>query len=142
MEETIISKMAAKIRNERKAAEDKKKAEEALKTEQALLEISREFEIGFASQLPLLEQAGINWSAHFNNNRYHYDGSYILFEKDGKILEMDFLNSKSYKYEHEYPRGVSTKCYGEWPKDDFLIFIDEELLQKAVCIPDESNIEE
>lgn len=143
MEETIISKMAEKIRNERKATEEKKKAEEAFKTEQALLNICREFEIEFADQLPLLKESGINWSAHFNNNRYHYQGSYILFKKDGKALKMDFNNKNSYRYEHVHPNtGVGRSVYENWNKDDFLIFIDEELLQKAVCIPDESNIEE
>ena len=102
--------------------------------------ILKDFKETFRDFLPLLDEAGIAYSAHFNSN-YEYAGSYILFErfiasedpceiiegiKKPKTLKMDFYNGTSYRYEYVFnPHSdrYGTKCLGVWPKTDLILFI-------------------
>jgi len=105
-----------------------------------LEKILKNFKETFKDFLPLLDEAGIIYSAHFNSN-YEYAGSYILFErlmpsedpseiiegiKKSKTLKMDFYDGNSYRYEYVFDqRGDrhGTKCLGNWPKTDLILFI-------------------
>lgn len=105
--------------------------------------ILEDFKETFRDYLPLLDEAGIEYNAYFNDNRYPgLYGSYIEFKRTvpsvdardivegGKntiTLRMDFDHGKSYRYEHVV-RGSSTRkvgrsVYGEWPKEDIVMFL-------------------
>ena len=124
-----LSEIAYAIKQARAQA----KAEE-LKLRDAELEkdalfILTEFEEAFSAMLPLLKEEGITYSAHFNT-RYTYQGSYILFKKENRCLKMDFLNRDKYRYEYTGANSSSgTAVFGQWPAEDFILFIDAGLLQ-------------
>jgi hypothetical protein len=128
---TKISILAAQIRKKRNEVLDEFKLMENLQTEQDLLFLLKDFEASFSNQLPLLIEAGIKWSAHFNDNHFHHKGSFIMFTHNGKELKMDFNGRKSYRYEYipcTPGRRIGKSVYGEWDKEDFILFIDENLL--------------
>ena len=104
--------------------------------------ILKDFKETFKEYLPLLDEAGIKYSAHFNDPRYEYQGSYIQFEMQRtdkqphvakimgpKVLKMDFDNGMSYRYEYvpynsRVNDGICGKSvYGNWPKKDLILFI-------------------
>lgn len=105
-----------------------------------LEKILEDFKRTFKDVLPLLDEARITYSAHFNSN-YEYAGSYILFErqipsedpreiiegvKKTRTVKMDFNNGISYRYEYVFdPRGDhhGTKCFGSWPVTELILFI-------------------
>ena len=128
--ETEFTKIAAKIRSERLADSLQHSDAAALRYQEEQLALLKQFEQAFGEELPLLHQAGIKCSAHWQDHRYGFKGSYILFELDGRELKMDFSSAKSYRYEFvPYGSGRSGRMtYGEWPKDDFYLFIDENLI--------------
>ncbi len=132
MEQTSISKMAEAIRSKRSAIINETKSAEDLEREKLTDNLLVEFETGFAEQLPLLKESGISWSAHINS-RYTQDGFYIKFKSGDIELKMDFNSAKSYRYEYTGKKGkynYGSMCYGNWDKEDFLLFIDEHLLDK------------
>ena len=122
---TEIQKRAAEIRIKKKKLEDVKINMEIKNKQIRLAKIVTEFEAGFESELPLLKEAGITYSPHYTDDDLN---SFIRFEKDNRILDMDFNNRNSYRYEHPENREHFTKTYGEWSKDDFILWIDENLL--------------
>ena len=91
-----------------------------------------EFEKGFKEQLPMLADAGIKWNARYNS-MYDHEGAYIQFRLGEKTLKMDFGSATSYRYEYTGRVGSGTHgcmVYGDWPKDDFIIFIYNNLIKK------------
>lgn len=132
---TTITEIADKIRKDRQAVLD----EQLLREQQEFLAIierlQNEFEIGFKEQISLLNESGIKWSAHLNNDKYEDQGAYILFKKGDKSIKMDFNNRVSYRYEY-FPYSLNeyaskgTMVFGDWDKDDFYLFIDEKLLKQ------------
>jgi hypothetical protein len=130
-----ITQLANRIRENRQIKLTEKQEQEKQEFLAIIKRLEDEFKIGFAEEIPLLEESGINWSAHLQDNRYEHMGAYILFEKDGKSVKMDFNHRKSYRYEfvphsnHEHgARG--SMVFGEWNKEDFYLFIDSNLLSK------------
>ncbi len=132
-----ISQASAELREAMRQDE----MEETSKLDQATDEFELQhlaaFEEEFSEQLPLLMADGIGWSYHMNDKRYTHMGGYMLFCKDGKELRMDFNGQHSYRYEYvPYRPGLSehanycTMVFARWPKDRFILFIDEKLLQQ------------
>ena len=113
--------IAEQIRANKAAVElEKKKKEEAERREYAE-QRAKMFRDEFKEQIPLLDECGITWSVKlkYPNHELSLSVPYIAFEKDGRCLKMDFDRADYYKYGHG--AGV----YGKWPKEDFILFIDE-----------------
>ena len=127
-EKTKIELMADKISESRDKL-TKGVSDQKLKEYKANIKrLEDEFKIGFKDQLLLLVEAGISWSAKLIHARSIHMGSYILFQKDKKQLKMDFHSRNSYRYEFS-PAGIGNAVYGEWNKDDFILFITTKLLR-------------
>jgi hypothetical protein len=80
----------------------------------------------------MLAEEKIKWGAHLNS-QYEHEGSYISFHKDDFVVKMDFSGGKSYRYEYTGKRGggnYGRSVFGDWPKEDFVVFIYTELIQK------------
>ncbi len=128
-----LQQKAAIIRQARENARKDLEQIRRDKRQESIRILEDEFRVGFADEIPLLEEAGIKWSAHFQDPDYEFKGAYILFEKDDKRLKMDFASRGSYRYEYvpysleEYAyRG--SMVYGNWTKEEFILWIDENLL--------------
>ncbi len=132
---TKIAELAAKIRLENKQVIEAQDAKYKKEREAEILNLLTEFEEGFKNEIPMLKEAGITYSAHFNTV-YAHQGAYILFKHGLKELRMDFNNRISFRYEYTpWIRGLSERVmgrcvYGDWPKDEFILFIDEGLIQQ------------
>lgn len=127
MKTTKLQQLSLKIRHRKAHALVEQKQKEKAEREAKLKEILKEFEIGFAEQLPLLSEANITYSAHFNT-KYENDGTYIEFTRGDKSLKMDFSKRNLYRYEYTGKnRNDFRMTYGNWPKDDFILFIDKRL---------------
>ena len=109
--------------------------EKALNMFDKIGEILFEFEKGFLNELPLLKEENIKWSVHLQNNRYEHFGCYIQFKLGKRILKMDFLNAKQYRYEFN-PYGNSgqlgTMNYDNWEKEQFLVWIYDNLIAEKI----------
>ncbi len=131
---TTIEEMANEIRNKRNEIKQQEEDFINKQAEKYLSTLLEEFEIAFKDYLPLLEEAGITYKAELQDRRYKFKGSYIEFKKDDKILRMDFNDKNSYRYEYvDYDNsGIrrGNSVYGNWNQEDFIIFIDEGLLNK------------
>lgn len=91
------------------------------------LEVRKTFEEVFADVLNMLREDEVGWSAHMNDPHYTHKGYYILFQRHGLQLRMDFTADGNYRY--EFTGGVKTGniCYGKWNMDDFIVWIAQEL---------------
>ena len=94
--------------------------------EAAILE---SFKSTFYDFIPMIEEEGIEISAHFYS-AYEYKGSYILFRKGTSTLRMDYQNAISYKYEYNHPdrNTIGRSVFGAWPKEDLILYIYDGLL--------------
>ena len=125
-----LSERALEIKNTRQKAADsvaERIATERAKQEKAILE---SFKSTFNDYIPMIEEEGIEISAHFKSV-WEYKGSYIQFRKNDKILRMDYQNAMTYRYEYTKPdAGAGRSVYGTWPKEDLVLFIYEGLISK------------
>lgn len=108
---------------------------------EALRELTKEFELAFKDEIPLLTESGIKYSLHFQKSNRIEKFSYVVFEKDGKKLKMDFFNKKQYRYEYiPIDSGTySTLPLRPYSKEDFIKFIYNGLLKSACMIRDNLN---
>lgn len=130
--ETTIQMLAEKIKLERKLKDNKITSQIESERKIKLDNLLQEFEIGFADYLSMLKEAGVSWSAHFNT-AWEHQGSYIKFKKEEKELKMDFSTRDSYRYEYVGVLGrerMGKMVYGNWSKEDFVLFINDNLLSK------------
>jgi hypothetical protein len=127
MKQSLIEK-AQTIKNSRTEAANivlEKIVSERTKKEQAILE---SFKSTFYEYIPMIEEEGIEISAHFKS-AYEYQGSYIEFRKKDKILRMDYHDAITYRYEYTDPHRMTCRSVlGTWPKEDLILFIYDELL--------------
>lgn len=130
-----LQQRAAIIRQARENAAKHKEQMKLSKQREEIRIMEDEFKAGFAEEIPLLDEAGIKWAAHWQDPDYEFKGSYILFETDSKQLKMDFINRDAYRYEYvqhsldEY-RNRGTMVYGDWPKEDFIVWLDDQLFNE------------
>ncbi len=127
---TQLSKMADKILKQREDVENERKEKEQAEYKSRIKYYLNEFKIGFKDELPILKEAGIKYSAHFRDIRYEHMGVYILLKKGKREIRMEFSSRTSYRYEY-IPNGphYGTHCFGNWPKEDFIVFVDKGLLK-------------
>lgn len=126
-----IAEKAAEIRKAQSEISEQESNQVKAQKDKALALLISEFEIGFADELPLLKSSGISYSAHYNS-AYEHEGSYIKFTLKDKTLKMDFSHRAAYRYEHTTPANpYGGMVYANWEKDRFILFIDEQLIQKA-----------
>jgi hypothetical protein len=125
-----LTEKVQELKRIRALEEEKKEAAIQEELRKMGMLILREFEEAFKDFLPLLAEEGISYAAYFNT-RYTYQGAYILFTKGSRACKMDFSNRTSYRYEYnKYELGrTGNSVYGEWPKEEFLLFLDRELLE-------------
>jgi len=89
------------------------------------------FEKEFIDYLPMLKEAGIAWSAKMKFYPWIFQGVYIDFETGLSHLHMDITTGGAYRYESP-PLGTNGKMvFGKWPKEDFVVWIYENLLKKV-----------
>lgn len=134
---STISELAKGIRDAKAAAEKIAAEKKSIAVRQHLSFIYQEFAIAFSEMLPVLKASGITWEpclqdeAYFclQDEAYFFKGSYILFRKGDKSLKMDFSNRDSYRYEFQPydTQGCGRSCYGKWPMDGFILFLDNGL---------------
>lgn len=131
--ESLISKKAEEIRKAKSAAKQEEEDVKNSEKQEKLSNLTMEFEEGFKEEIPLLKEAGIEYEACINPNSSL--DKYIKFTLGTKTLKMDFSSKTSYRYEcppttREGRWG--NKQYGKWPKEDFILWIDDELIKKIV----------
>jgi hypothetical protein len=124
---TKIEEIALKAKE--KQAQDKAAQElrQEREKEEKLEKILQEFEKGFSKQLPLLEEAGITYSAQF---KPFNKGYCIHFEREHNSVKMDFVSATSYRYEFGESDSYNKFFYGEWDKEDFLVYLYDNLWKK------------
>ncbi len=130
-----FSAMANKIREERESTAKRIYDDKKAHYDGIISRLESEFEAGFADYLHILHEDGIKYSLHLQNKEYEHMGTYILFEKDGKQLKMDFYNKESYRYEYNQHTNLNgcnsaRSVYGKWPKEDFVLFIADGLFKE------------
>ncbi len=130
---SMLAKAAKKLIAAKKKALKKEMDEKSAAQAKKEFKILQEFEIGFAKELPLLKDAGISYSAHYNS-QYDHEGTYIKFCFVGQELKMDFSARNSYRYEYTGRRGEAGNygrmVFGDWNKEDFILFIYTGLIVK------------
>lgn len=126
------------LQDRAKKIKDTRENEKRLKDEKELAEyetirkkLLEEFELGFKEELDMLHKEGIKYSAHLQNYRYPFMGAYIEFKKGKNSVKMDFNSRNNYRYEfvkysHNYD-NPQKMVYGEWDKEDFIIYLQENL---------------
>lgn len=124
-----IQELAIEAKRRQQSLTDKEAEALKLLREESELATLEQFEAAFHDELPLLQEAGIKCSAHWNNERYEAYGKHIKFVLGDKELKMDFESSTQYRYEHAWKgnRKRMTMRLGAWDKDRFYIFIAEGL---------------
>lgn len=129
---TTLSQRAAQIRKAEADTETAQIAAQKQETDLVKNRLFKAFETAFSTVLPLLKEAGISYSVHYQNERYFHMGTYILFATSTDTLKMDFSGENSYRYEHvKYDHGYASMCYGKWDMDRFIVWIDEKLINGA-----------
>lgn len=91
------------------------------------LEIRKTFEEVFADVLNMLREDEVGWSAHMNYPKYTHKGYYILFQRHGLQLKMDFTADGCYRYEFTGGERTGGIAFGKWNMDDFIVWIAQEL---------------
>ncbi|MDH6308082.1 hypothetical protein M2451_002601 [Dysgonomonas sp. PFB1-18] len=126
---TALEEMADNIRNAQIAEQEQLSNADKLRVQSEANYILEEFETAFAPELEILKESGVTWSAQHQDKRYSSQGFYIQFEREGKILKMDFSNRHSYRYEHvPYSSNrTGSMTYGSWSKEQFILFIHDGL---------------
>lgn len=132
MKNSPILDLAKKIRDQEADAMRKKEDASMAESLEVLAFIKSEFEKKFQEYLPMLQAEGIEYTAKFQDDRYHFKGSFILFSKPGRTkVKMDFRTSRMYRYEFvAYEGGIATMSYGEWDVNGFILFIADRLVSK------------
>lgn len=127
-----IEKRAKRVLAEKNTIEQSKQDIKNKKLADQIISLTERFEVGFADELPLLKSEKITYSLHYQIGGV-YD-SYVLFERKGRSLKMDFHSAKSYRLEFVkiYHSGVNPHYgamqYGAWSKDDFIVFLYKGLI--------------
>lgn len=129
--ETELERRTREIREAEDKSADQEEITQRQKYFHAMIKLRNNFEESFKEVLPMLAEAGINYTAHRQNARYSHMSSYIKFDLAGKSLKMDFTETGGWRYEFvPYSKDYGTMCYGEWPMDRFIVWITENLLKK------------
>jgi len=100
----------------------------------AVESLAQSFRDSFVHYLVMLKEAGIKWTAKFNDQRYiESSGGYIEFVRGKKTLLMDFNSGTNYRYEYTgsklRPERTGTMVFDNWDKDMFVIFIYNGLIK-------------
>lgn len=124
---TAIERIAETIISRKKLEDEESKERKRKHISIGLNTIRKAFEHRFESELPMLKEANIYYSAHAKGD-YSYMGHYILFVRNnGRELRMDFESETSYRYEYtpseDGNRILGKKVFGEWEKSDFILFL-------------------
>ena len=121
---------ANKIQEEREASAKKIEDDKKEYYNGIISRLQLEFEAGFVEYLPILKSDGIEYSLHLQDARYEYMGAYVSFKKGSKELRMDFYNQYSYRYIYTPYLSAPSMAYSKWPKEDFVLFIADNLLRE------------
>lgn len=124
-----IKTIAATVLSEQQAKQDKEHLNREAEADKICAFITEQFRTAFLEYLPMMQEAGIKWSAHMQDRRYSSMGTFILFQKEHVVARMDFSNAKSYRYEFvRHDQGYGTMVYDEWDKRRFALFLYEKIL--------------
>lgn len=122
---------AKKALEARENASEEKKNSQLSEQNALIAEKTKQFEKEFAAEIPLLTEAGIRYRV-FMKGIYNHQGYYVLFYKPGDVeqgrgLKMDFNGPGSYRYEYTERERIGTIAFGEWDKEEFLLWVAQGL---------------
>lgn len=130
MEPTIVIKAKEILERREQARQEKeqKRQEQLRDEEQKYLNV---FNNEFAEQLPMLEEAGIRVVAR----RDKYNNVYLTLIRElenGKgcrEAEMEVSLTGGYRFEHPVNGDLARSVFGNWPIDDFYVFVYDKLFK-------------
>lgn len=135
MEPTIVTRAKEILERREKSRQEaeQKKQQQLRDEEQKYLNV---FNNEFAEQLPLLEEAGIRVEARreANNDVYITLVRELSFEEgNNREADMEVSLTGGYRFEHPRREGHARSVFGHWPKENFYVFVYENLFKEVIA---------